>query len=71
MRQYLRLIQRTRSRRRRASLRLVRRVLREDRGGEVLEYALIAGLIVVGAISTIACVGDKVLARWNTVRDNA
>lgn len=42
-------------------------VLNDERGGEVLEYALIAGLIVVAAISVIGTVGDKVLARWNAV----
>jgi pilus assembly protein Flp/PilA len=42
---------------------------RED-GGEVLEYALIAGLIVVGAIVAITSVGTKVLARWNSVKNS-
>ena len=40
---------------------------RDERGGEVLEYALIAGLIVVAAIAVIGSVGTKVLARWNTL----
>jgi Flp pilus assembly pilin Flp len=42
-------------------------VVRDDRGGEVLEYALIAGLIVVAAIATISAVGGKVLARWTSL----
>lgn len=37
---------------------------KDERGGEVLEYALIAGLIVVAAITVIGLVGDKVFARW-------
>jgi Flp pilus assembly pilin Flp len=41
--------------------------LRDDRGGEVLEYALIAGLIVIAAISAITSVGTKVLARWTSL----
>lgn len=41
--------------------------LRDEAGGEVLEYALIAGLIIVGAIVTIGTVGDKVLAKWKGV----
>jgi Flp pilus assembly pilin Flp len=45
----------------------IRRCLRDERGGEVLEYALIAGLIVVVAIALIAAVGSKVMARWNSV----
>jgi Flp pilus assembly pilin Flp len=41
--------------------------LADDSGGEVLEYALIAGLIVVAAIAAIAVVGGKVLANWNSL----
>ncbi|HMB95024.1 MAG TPA: Flp family type IVb pilin [Tepidisphaeraceae bacterium] len=40
--------------------------LNED-GGEVLEYALIAGLIVVAAIAVIGSVGTKVLAKWTSL----
>lgn len=39
----------------------------DERGGEVLEYALIAGLIVVACITIIGSVGTKVLARWGTL----
>jgi Flp pilus assembly pilin Flp len=39
----------------------------DERGGEVLEYALIAGLIVVGAIAVIGTVGTKVLGRWTSL----
>lgn len=46
---------------------LAKRLAREDRGGEVLEYALIAGLIVVAAIGAIAVVGSNVLASWNSL----
>lgn len=46
---------------------LCRRLVVEDHGGEVLEYALIAGLIVVAAISAIALVGTKVLGQWNSL----
>jgi Flp pilus assembly pilin Flp len=42
-------------------------LLRDDSGGEVLEYALIAGLIVIAAIATVGKVGTKVLARWNSL----
>jgi Flp pilus assembly pilin Flp len=48
----------------------LRRALREDRGGEVLEYALIAGLIVVGAIGLIGTLGAKVLARWTSLKNS-
>jgi Flp pilus assembly pilin Flp len=41
--------------------------LADEAGGEVLEYALIAGLIIVGAIVAITSVGTKVLAKWQSV----
>ncbi len=49
---------------------LLGRLVREERGGEVLEYALIAGLIVVAAIAVIGSVGTKVLARWNSLNSS-
>ena len=45
-------------------------LLRDERGGEVLEYALIAGLIVVAAIAAITAVGGQVMARWTSVQTN-
>ena len=42
-------------------------VIADDQGGEVLEYALIAGLIVVAAIAVITSVGGKVVARWSSL----
>ena len=53
--------------------KLVRRMAAlatDERGGEVLEYALIAGLIVVAAIAIIAAVGDKVLGRWTSLNNS-
>ena len=49
---------------------LMNRLIKDDRGGEVLEYALIAGLIVVAAIAVITSVGGKVLARWNSLNNS-
>ncbi|HWE96293.1 MAG TPA: Flp family type IVb pilin [Tepidisphaeraceae bacterium] len=43
------------------------RLIRDEQGGEVLEYALIVGLIVVAAIAAITSVGTKVLARWTSL----
>jgi Flp pilus assembly pilin Flp len=48
---------------------LLNRIVCDDAGGEVLEYALIAGLIVVAAIAVIGSVGTKVLARWTSLND--
>ena len=47
--------------------KLGKSLVRDEQGGEVLEYALIAGLIVVAAVVVIGSVGTKVLARWNSV----
>lgn len=41
----------------------------DEQGGEVLEYAIVAGLIVVGALTFILGVGNKVLARWTSLND--
>jgi len=49
--------------------KLLTKLLKDEQGGEVLEYALIAGLIVVAAIAVIGTVGTKVLARWTSVSD--
>jgi Flp pilus assembly pilin Flp len=42
-------------------------LLRDDRGGEVLEYAIVAGLISIAAIALIGAVGTKVVARWTSI----
>ena len=51
----------------RSIVKTFRALARDDPGGEVLEYALVAGLIVIAAIAVIGAVGTKVLARWNSV----
>jgi Flp pilus assembly pilin Flp len=48
-------------------LKLIKGLVRDDQGGEVLEYALIVGLIIVAAIAAITSVGTKVLADWTSV----
>jgi len=48
--------------------KLIERLLADDAGGEVLEYALIAGLIVVAAVAAITTVGTKVLGRWTSMQ---
>jgi pilus assembly protein Flp/PilA len=48
----------------------VRRLLNDQSGGEVLEYALVAGLIVVTAIAIIGTVGTKILGRWNSLNSS-
>lgn len=42
--------------------------LRDDKSGAALiEYSLLIGLIVVGAIAMITAVGGKVLNKWTTL----
>ena len=51
-------------------MQLFTNVIRDENGGEVLEYALIAGLIVVAAIAAITSVGTKVVARWTSLNSS-
>ena len=46
------------------------KIVSDEQGGEVLEYALIAGLIIVAAIAVITSVGGKVLARWQSLNSS-
>ena len=46
------------------------KLIKDENGGEVLEYALIVGLIVVAAIAAITSVGGKVLARWTSLNNS-
>jgi pilus assembly protein Flp/PilA len=46
------------------------KLVRDEQGGEVLEYALIAGLIVVAAIAVIGSIGTKLLARWSSLNSS-
>ena len=50
--------------------KLLSKLVRDENGGEVLEYALIAGLIIVAAIGAISTVGTKVLARWTSLQNS-
>jgi Flp pilus assembly pilin Flp len=54
----------------RNTVRFICEFIADEQGGEVLEYALIAGLIVVAAIGLIGKVGSKVLARWNSLNSS-
>ena len=53
-----------------AMKKLLVKLVKDEQGGEVLEYALIAGLIVVAAIAAITSVGSKVLARWTSLNSS-
>jgi Flp pilus assembly pilin Flp len=45
----------------------LKQLTRDEAGGEVMEYALIIGLILVACIVIIGAVGTKVLSRWTSV----
>ena len=53
-----------------AMKKLIVKLVKDEQGGEVLEYALIAGLIVVAAIAVITAIGTKVLARWTSLNSS-
>jgi Flp pilus assembly pilin Flp len=50
--------------------KFVHRLLVDEAGGEVLEYALISGLIVVATLSVVKSIGTKVLARWTSLNSS-
>jgi Flp pilus assembly pilin Flp len=50
--------------------RLVACVAQDENGGEVIEYVLIIGLIIVATITTIAAFGTKVMAKWTSVNNS-
>jgi len=56
--------------RERSLMSLVKKLVRDEQGGEVLEYALVAGLIVVLSIALIGAVGTKVLGRWTSLNNS-
>jgi Flp pilus assembly pilin Flp len=43
--------------------------VRDESGTETLEWGLVCGLIVVGAITAIALIGPKVTDMWNDVNN--
>ncbi|MFT3789203.1 MAG: hypothetical protein QM770_24000 [Tepidisphaeraceae bacterium] len=45
------------------------RLLREDHGGEIMEYVLIAGLVIISAATLVAAFGTKLVARWNSANN--
>lgn len=51
-------------------LEIIRGCVTDETGGEVIEYALILGLIAVACIAVIGTFGTKVVARWTNVRSS-
>lgn len=48
-------------------LKGLRRLVREEQGTETLEWGLVCGLIVIGAIVAITAIGPKVTTMWNNL----
>ena len=46
---------------------LVKKFVKDEKGLETVEYAIIAGLIVVGTIATIVSIGGWVNAKFNAL----
>ena len=46
---------------------IARRFVKDERGLETVEYAIIAGLIVVGTIVTIASIGTWVSTKFSSL----
>lgn len=47
---------------------LISKLARDERGGEVLEYAMIAAVIIVATIVAILSVGGKSLITWTSLK---
>lgn len=47
----------------------VGRFIRDERGTETLEWGLVCGLLVIGAITAITLIGPKVTDMWNDVNN--
>ena len=52
------------------SNRILKKLVQDEHGGEILEYVLIAGLIIVACLSVIAAFGTKVVAKWTSVNSS-
>ena len=48
----------------------LRKLWTDQQGGEVLEYAIILGVIAIATLSLVTAYGSKVLARWQSVNSS-
>jgi Flp pilus assembly pilin Flp len=51
------------------AMRKIAAFWKDDSGTETLEWGLVCGLIVVGAITMIALIGPKVTDMWNDMNN--
>lgn len=47
----------------------LRDVFWDEQGTETLEWGLVCGLIVIGAIAAISLIGPKVSGMWNSINN--
>jgi len=45
--------------------KMLGRFVSDERGTETLEWGLVCGVLVIGAIAAIAAIGPKVTDMWN------
>lgn len=43
-------------------------LISDERGGEVVEYAVVGGLMVIAAIGVIGKLGTKILSNWKSLK---
>jgi Flp pilus assembly pilin Flp len=46
---------------------LVHRLVTDESGGEVIDYVLVLGLVVLAAISLMGTLGIRIVAKWNSI----
>jgi Flp pilus assembly pilin Flp len=51
-------------------IKLLTRLLREETGGETLEYAVVTTLVILAGLGALKSVGTKVLARWTSLNSS-
>jgi pilus assembly protein Flp/PilA len=48
---------------------LMLRLIEDESGGEVLDYVLVLGLVVLAALSLMGTLGVRVVAKWDSIVD--
>jgi pilus assembly protein Flp/PilA len=47
---------------------LVARFIKDDRGQDLLEYAMVSGLIAIGAVAALTTIGDDVAKVFDKIK---
>jgi pilus assembly protein Flp/PilA len=48
--------------------KILNRFVKDERGLETIEYAIVAGLIVAGVVAIVAAIGVWVHGKWGTLK---